>query len=81
MVLHYVANNPANKFKTVADKEFVPEQYGIALKKGNTELQGKLNMGLAAIKADGSFNTNYTKYFGSAPGAATAAVPAAAASK
>jgi polar amino acid transport system substrate-binding protein len=77
VVIHYVANNPGGKFKTVADKEFVPEQYGIALRKGDTELLGKLNQGLAAIKADGSYDLLYTRYFG----APAAAVPAAAASK
>jgi hypothetical protein len=50
VIIHYVANNPGGKFKTVADKEFVPEQYGIAVKKGNTELQGKINKGLADIR-------------------------------
>jgi polar amino acid transport system substrate-binding protein len=88
VVIHYVANNPGGKFKTVADKEFAPEQYGIAFKKGNTELQAKMNKGLAAIKADGSYAAIFTKYFGAAPGAPTAAAasaavaaPAAAASK
>lgn len=84
VVIHYVANNPGGKFKTVADKEFVPEQYGIAVKKGNTELLGKLNQGLAAIKADGSYNAIYAKYFGAAPAApaaAAASAPAPAASK
>jgi polar amino acid transport system substrate-binding protein len=76
VVIHYVANNPGGKFKTVADKEFVPEQYGLAVKKGNTELLGKLNQGLADIKADGTYNTIYKKYFGSEP-AAAAAAPAA----
>ena len=46
VVVHYVANNPGGKFKTVNDKAFVPEQYGIAVKKGNTELLGKINKGL-----------------------------------
>jgi polar amino acid transport system substrate-binding protein len=78
VITHYVANNPGGKFKMVADKEFVPEQYGIALKKGNTELQGKLNQGLAAIKADGTYAQIYTKYFGAPP---AAAAPASAASK
>jgi polar amino acid transport system substrate-binding protein len=78
VVIHYVANNPGGKFKTVADKEFVPEQYGFAVKKGNTELLGKLNQGLADIKADGTYNTIYKKYFGSEP---AAAAPAPAASK
>ena len=79
VVVHYVANNPGGKFKTVADKEFVPEQYGFAVKKGNAELLAKLNQGIAAIKADGTYDTVYKKYFGAAPAAATA--PASAASK
>jgi polar amino acid transport system substrate-binding protein len=79
VVIHYVANNPGGKFKTVSDKEFVPEQYGIALKKGNTELLAKLDKGLADIKADGTYDEIYKKYFGAAP--AKAAAPASAASK
>ena len=84
VVINYVANNPGGKFKSITDKEFVPEQYGIAVKKGNAELLGKLNKGLADIKADGSYNTIYAKYFGAAPGAAAPAAapaPAPAASK
>ena len=82
VVIHYVANNPGGKFKTVADKEFVPEQYGFAVKKGNTELLGKMNEGIAGIKADGTYSTIYKKYFGSEPAApAAAAAPAPAASK
>ena len=80
VIIHYVANNPGGKFKTVSDKDFVPEQYGIALKKGNTELQTKLNQGLAAIKADGTYDKIYAQYFGAAP-AKAAAAPASAASK
>ena len=78
VVINYVANNPGGKFKSIADKEFVPEQYGIALKKGNTELQAKLNQGLAAIRADGSYAKIYAKYFGTAP---TAAATTSAASR
>jgi polar amino acid transport system substrate-binding protein len=82
VVIHYVANNPGGKFKTVSDKEFVPEQYGIAVKKGNTELLDKLNKGLADIKADGTYDKIYAQYFGAAPAAAAAAsAPAPAASK
>jgi polar amino acid transport system substrate-binding protein len=79
VVVNYVANNPGGKFKTVSDSEFAPEQYGIAFKKGNSELQGKMNAGLAAIRADGTYDQIYTKYFG-AP-AAAAMAPASAASK
>jgi polar amino acid transport system substrate-binding protein len=87
VVVHYVANNPGGNFKTVADKEFVPEQYGIAIKKGNAELLGNINKGLADIKADGTYAKIYAQYFGAAPGtssspaAASAPAPAAAASK
>jgi polar amino acid transport system substrate-binding protein len=76
VVINYVANNAGAKFKTVADKAFAPEQYGFAVKKGNAELLGQLNKGIAAIKADGSYDQIYAKYFGAPP-----AAPAAAASK
>jgi polar amino acid transport system substrate-binding protein len=78
VVINYVANNSGGKFKTVSDTVFQPEQYGLAVKKGNAELLAKLNKGLADIKADGSYDRLFAKYFG-APGAAGA--PAAAASK
>lgn len=75
VVVHYVNNNSDSKFKTIADASFAAEQYGLAVKKGNAELLGKLNKGLADIKADGSYNQIYTKYFGAAP--TVAAAPAA----
>jgi polar amino acid transport system substrate-binding protein len=81
VVINYVTNNPGAKFKTVSDKAFAPEQYGFAVKKGNAELLAKLNKGLADIKADGTYNQIYAKYFGAAPGAAAASAPAPAASK
>ena len=76
VVIHYVNNNAGSKFKTVADTSFTPEQYGLPVKKGNTELLGKLNKGLADIKADGSYDKIYAQYFG-APAAAAAAVATA----
>ena len=81
VVEHYVNNNSGAQFKTITDASFSPEQYGLAVKKGNTELQAKLNKGLADIKADGTYAKIYDKYFGApyVPGAAPA--PAAAASK
>ena len=75
VVINYVANNAGAKFKTVSDTAFVPEHYGIAVKKGNAELLAKLNQGLAAIKADGTYERIRAKYLGAAP------APAAAASK
>ena len=76
VVIHYVNNNAGSKFKTVADASFTPEQYGLPVKKGNTELLEKLNKGLADIMADGSYDKIYAQYFG-APAAAAAAVATA----
>ncbi len=70
VVIHHVANNTGAKFKTVADASFTPEQYGLAVKKGNAELLEKINQGLADIKADGTYDKIYTQYFGAAPAAA-----------
>ena len=70
VVIHYVANNPGDKFKTVSDPEFVPEHYGVAVRKGNIELLDKLNQGLAAIRSDGTYDKIYATYFGAAPPAA-----------
>ena len=78
VVIHHVANNPQANFKTISDSEFAPEQYGIAVKKGNAELLAKINQGLAGIKADGTYDQIYAKYFGAAP--AKAQAPASAAS-
>ena len=78
VLVHYVNNNTDAKFKTINDTSFETENYGMAVKKGNTELLAKLNKGLADIKADGSYDAIYTKYFG-APTVAPA--PAEAASQ
>lgn len=78
VVIHYVANNAGSKFRTVDDTSFTPEQYGIAVKKGNAELLEKINTALAAVKADGTYDKIYASYFGAAP---AAAAPAASAAK
>ncbi|ABE43003.1 basic amino acid ABC transporter substrate-binding protein [Polaromonas sp. JS666] len=78
VVVHYVNNNVGAKFKTISDASFAAEQYGLAVKKGNTELLEKLNKGLADIKTDGTYNKIYAQYFGGAP---AAPAPAPAASK
>jgi polar amino acid transport system substrate-binding protein len=66
VVQHYISNNPTAKFKSVSDASFTPEQYGFAVKKGNTELQKKLTDALAAMQADGSLQAMNEKYFGPA---------------
>ena len=66
VVINYVANNTVSKFRTVNDAAFAPEQYGIAVKKGNDEMLAKINKGLADIKADGTYEKIYSQYFGAA---------------
>jgi len=36
---------------------------GIAVRQGNSELQGKFNAALEKIKADGTYKTIYSKWF------------------
>ena len=65
VVVNYLKNNSSNGISTLEDREsFQPEFYGMAIKKGNAELQGKLNEGIKAIKADGTYDKIYAKYFG-----------------
>jgi polar amino acid transport system substrate-binding protein len=49
--------------KTVNDPSFPKEFFGIVVKQGNKALLDKLNAGLAAVKADGSYATAYKKWF------------------
>lgn len=49
--------------KTVADPNFPKEFFGIVVKQGNKALLDKLNAGLAAVKADGTYAQIYKKWF------------------
>jgi len=65
VVANYVKNNPQTGVVTLEDTtSFAPEHYGFAVKKGNKALLDKINSGIAAVKADGSYDTIYKKYFG-----------------
>lgn len=68
VVVNYVTNNKDVKFRMVNDPAFQPERYGIAVRKGNAELLAKINKGLADIKADGTYDAIYARYFGAKPG-------------
>ncbi|WP_395826800.1 basic amino acid ABC transporter substrate-binding protein [Collimonas sp.] len=63
VVTHFVKNNPGKNFRIVDDPGFPDEHYGIAVKKGNPELLAKINYGLQQIKADGTQERIYKKYF------------------
>ena len=49
--------------KTVNDPSFSKEFFGIVVKQGNKPLLDKLNAGLAAVKADGSYARIYKTWF------------------
>ena len=51
------------QLKTVGDPGFPKEYFGIVVKQGNKTLLDKLNAGLAAVKADGSYAQIYKKWF------------------
>jgi len=51
------------QLKTVSDPSFPKEFFGIVVKQGNKALLDKLNTGLAAVKADGSYAQIYKKWF------------------
>jgi ABC-type amino acid transport substrate-binding protein len=62
VVLEYVKNNGQGDFETAVDSSFAKEQYGFAVKKGNTELQKKINEGLKKIKENGKLDEINKKY-------------------
>lgn len=47
----------------VTDKAYFGTGLGIAVRQGNTELQGKFNAALDKVKADGTYKTIYSKWF------------------
>ncbi|MBE3552568.1 MAG: basic amino acid ABC transporter substrate-binding protein [Kyrpidia tusciae] len=67
VVLDYIRQNSSKGFEHYTDPKFPKEYYGIAVKKGNTALLEKINDGLAKVKSDGTYDTIYKQYFGSAP--------------
>ncbi|MDO5640224.1 MAG: basic amino acid ABC transporter substrate-binding protein [Neisseria sp.] len=78
VVQNFVTNNPDAKLRTLTDPAFEKEYYGFAVRKGRSDdLLEKLNAGIAAIKADGTYQQIYDKWF-SNEAAASAASDAAA---
>ena len=55
------------ELKTLDDKSFPEEGFGIVVKKGDKALLDKLTAGLAAVRADGSYATIYKKWFNKDP--------------
>lgn len=64
-VMYYINKNGNGKVKKVGQQEQA-QQYGIAFPKGSA-LTAKVNKALKDLKADGTYNTLYKKWFGEEP--------------
>lgn len=58
----YINDKGKGKVKMVGDVFSANDQYGIAVKKGNTEILKVVNDGLAKIKANGEYDKIYKKW-------------------
>lgn len=50
----------------IVEAPFIEEEYAIAVKKGNTELKDAINETIAELKANGTYDEIYAKYFDAA---------------
>jgi polar amino acid transport system substrate-binding protein len=48
----------------IVGEPFTTEEYGFALRKSDTELLAKINQALVTLKANGTYDQIYRKYFG-----------------
>ncbi|WP_392560208.1 basic amino acid ABC transporter substrate-binding protein [Orbus mooreae] len=63
VVKFYMKMNPEKQFNLVYDNNFEQQFFGIAIAKGNTALQEKLNSGLKKIAENGTYAQIYQKWF------------------
>ncbi len=60
---NYIKTTAKGKVKTVGEIFSADDQYGIAVKKGNTAMLNMLNEGLAKIKENGTYDEIHAKWF------------------
>lgn len=66
-VLYYVKTAGDGKIKAVGENDSIlPQQYGFAMQK-NSPLTLKVNAALKALRADGTYNKIYVKWFAKEP--------------
>jgi glutamine transport system substrate-binding protein len=63
VTLDYIQTTGKDSVKMVGDVFNTDEQYGIAVKKGNSKLLDDINKGLDEIKASGQYDQIYGKWF------------------
>ena len=61
---YYIQTKGKDKVKMVGEVFKAEDQYGIGVKKGNTDVLTKINEGLTKIKANGEYDNIYKKWFG-----------------
>ncbi|MEN6460104.1 MAG: basic amino acid ABC transporter substrate-binding protein, partial [Syntrophomonas sp.] len=61
---YYIQTTGKDKIKMVGDVFSTGDQYGIAVKKGNTKIYNMINDGIDKLKANGEYDKIYTKWFG-----------------
>lgn len=63
----WLTKHAEGKYETVGgavtDAKYFGNGFAVAVRKGNDELLAKINSGLQAIKANGTYNKIYAKYF------------------
>lgn len=64
VVLEYIRNNPQSGLRSFGDDSFEKEFYGIAMRQDATDLHALVNEGLAKVKANGTYDRIFNKYFG-----------------
>lgn len=62
VVLYFIKQNPNFNIQYVKG-DFTKEYYGIAVKKGNTELKDKINASFKKLQDSGKYNDIYKKWF------------------
>lgn len=63
VIAHYIKNNSSKGFKMVEIPDFTVENYGIAVRKGDTETLNLLNNALKTIRENGKYAEIEAKYF------------------
>lgn len=63
VIANYVKNNNDKGFTMVEVPDFEVENYGIAVKKGNTELLNTLNSALKQVRENGEYSKVESQYF------------------
>lgn len=62
---YYQHQYPKEQFSIIKNPNATKEQLGFAIQKNNQELRHNLNVGLAKIKEDGTYQSIHKKWFGS----------------